>query len=307
MLGLTRGTTRGRTSSRKQQTEPDYLGQVGADLAGIESRVKVILKRAKRMRRINYTTGKLAVLFFLAVLTTCSSSRADTSKTGMVQFPAGTGSDMVSGFVAEPNTAVRHPAVVVIHTWWGLDDWIKEQTQKLADQGFVALAVDLYDGHVATDPSTAQELRAALKDGVAIRDLMAAFAYLYTRKDVDRDHIGAIGWDMGGGYALKLAMYQPHLAACVVNYGTLPTDPNDIQQIIAPVLGNFGGRDKGVLPADVQSFEKTMKNISRRVDIKIYDDAGHGFANPSNKNTYQPEAAADAWVRSVAFLNKTLK
>ena len=92
-----------------------------------------------------------------------------------------------------------------------------------------------------------------------------------------------------------------------MNYGTLPTDPNDIQQIIAPVLGNFGALDRGVFPSDVELFEKTMKNLSRRVDIKIYDGAGHGFANPDNKETYQPEAAADAWSRSVAFLNKSLE
>lgn len=249
--------------------------------------------------------GVLGIFLFVAAVTAFG---AETPKTGMVQFPASTtGTEMVSGFVAEPTTSARHPAVIVIHTWFGLNDWIKEQTEKLAEQGFVALAVDLYDGHVATDPSSARELKAGLKEGIAVRDLMAAYAYLYTRKDIDRDHIGAIGWDMGGAYALKLAMYQPHLAACVVNYGTLPTDPTDIQQIVAPVQGNFGALDKGVLPSDVDLFEKTMKNISRRVDIKIYDGAGHGFANPDDKQTYQPEAAADAWSRSVAFLNKSLK
>jgi carboxymethylenebutenolidase len=112
---------------------------------------------------------------------------------------------------------------------------------------------------------------------------------------------------MGAGYAVRLAISRPRLGACVVNYGTLPTDPNDIQQILAPVLGNFGALDRGVQPSDVTSFEKTMKNLSRRVDIKIYDGARHGFQNPDNKDTYQPEAAADAWARSVAFLNKTLK
>ncbi len=142
---------------------------------------------------------------------------------------------------------------------------------------------------------------------MALRDVAAAYDYLTTRKDVDRDHIGAIGWDMGGGYALKLAISQPRLGACVVNYGTLPTDPNDIQQIFAPVLGNFAALDRGVQPSDVASFEKTMKNLSRRIDIKIYDGARHGFQNPDNKDTYQPEAAADAWARSVAFLNKSLK
>jgi len=250
---------------------------------------------------------KLLTLVFVASTAVSCGWGAEAPKTGTVQFPVGTTSEMVSGFVAEPTTTVRHPAVIVIHTWLGLNDWIKEQTQKLADQGFVALAVDLYDGHVANDTSSAQELKTGLKDGIAIRDLMAAYAYLYSRKDIDRDHIGAIGWDMGGAYALKLAMYQPHLAACVVNYGTLPTDPTDIQQIVAPVLGNFGALDKGVLPSDVGLFEKTMKNISRRVDLKIYDGVGHGFANPDDKQAYQPAAAADAWSRSVAFLNKSLK
>lgn len=253
-------------------------------------------------------------LFLLGLLAAISGRPARGETTGaptgeMVQFPAGVagGKDTASGFIAVPGKTGRYPAVVVIHAWWGLNDWVKEQTDKLADQGFVVLAVDLYDGHAATDPSEARELRLGLKDEDAMRDTMAAFYYLATRKDVDRDHIGALGWDMGGGYALKLAVNQPHLAACVVNYGTLPTDPNDIQQILAPVLGNFGALDRGVLPSDVQYFEKALKNLNKRVDIKIYDDAGHGFANPANKDSYQPLDAADAWSRTIAFFNKTLK
>jgi carboxymethylenebutenolidase len=258
--------------------------------------------------RFNAIVCKFSFLYLLIAIIASAATAGEAPKTSTVQFPASqTGTETVTGFVAEPSTNVRHPAVIVVHSWFGLDDWIKERTEKLAEQGFVALAVDLYDGHVATDSSTALELSMGLKDNIALRDLMAAYAYLYQRKDIDRDHIGAIGWDMGGGYALRLAMYQPHLAACVVNYGNLPTDPTDIQQIAAPVLGNFGTLDKGVLPTDVQMFEKAMKNMSRRIDIKMYEGAGHGFANPDNKQTYQPEAAADSWARSVAFLNKSLK
>jgi carboxymethylenebutenolidase len=146
-----------------------------------------------------------------------------------------------------------------------------------------------------------------LKDDVAIRDVQAAFVYLMTRNDVDRDHIGVIGWDMGAAYALKLAMAQPRLGACVVNYGALPTDPNDIQVIFSPVLGNFAALDRGVLPSDVQSFEKTMKNLSRRVDIKIYEGAKHGFENPGDADNFQPEAAADSWARTIAFFKRYLK
>jgi carboxymethylenebutenolidase len=262
----------------------------------------------QRASRFSAIVCRYAFLCLSILLIASAASAAEAPKTSTVQFPAAqTGTETVSGFVAEPVTNARHPAVIVVHTWFGLNDWVKEQTQKLAEQGFVALAVDLYNGHTATDSSGALELRMGLKDDIALRDLLAAYAYLYARKDIDRDHIGVIGWDMGGGYALKLAMFQPHIAACVVNYGTLPTDPTDIQQIAAPVLGNFGTLDKGVLPTDVQMFEKTMKNMSRRVDIKMYDGAGHGFANPDNKQTYQPEAAADSWSRSVAFLNKSLK
>lgn len=248
------------------------------------------------------TAGAIAALGLLASIV---AVRADAPKTETVQFPNGTGS--VSGFLAAPEKPGRYPALVVVHEWWGLTDWVKEQTQKLADQGYVALAVDLYRGKTATDPEAAHELMRGLPQDRAVSDLKAAFAYLATRKDVDRDHIGSIGWCMGGGFSLQLAIHEPRLAACIVNYGALPTDPNDIQQIIAPVLGSFGADDRGITPADVRAFEKTMKGMNRRVDLKIYDGAGHGFENSTNAAGYRPDAAADAWARTVAFLNKTMK
>jgi carboxymethylenebutenolidase len=137
--------------------------------------------------------------------------------------------------------------------------------------------------------------------------LMAAFAYLAGRPDVDKDKIGSIGWCMGGGYSIQLAIHQAHLAACVVNYGALPTDPNDLQVIAAPVLGNFGGQDRGITPDDVHAFEKVMHNMNKRIDIKIYPDAGHAFENPNNTNGYRAEDAQDAWNRTLVFLNHALK
>jgi carboxymethylenebutenolidase len=244
----------------------------------------------------------IAVLGFLAAIVTV---RADAPKAETVQFPNGTGT--VSGYLAVPDKPGRYPAMVVIHEWWGLTDWVKEQTQKLAAQGYIALAVDLYRGQVTADPEVAHELMRGLPQDRAVSDLKAAFAYLATRKDVDRDHIGSIGWCMGGGFSLQLAIHEPHLAACVVNYGALPTDPTDIQQIYAPVLGSFGADDRGITPADVQAFEKTMKGMNRRLDVKVYDGAGHGFENSTNTNGYRPEAAADAWARTIAFLGKTMK
>jgi carboxymethylenebutenolidase len=254
---------------------------------------------------MKHTFRAALAIVALGLLAAIVTVRADAPKTETVQFPNGTGT--ASGFLAMPDKPGRYPALVVIHEWWGLTDWVKEQTQELAEQGYIALAVDLYRGKVTADPEVAHELMRGLPQDRAVSDLKAAFAYLGTRKDVDRDHIGSIGWCMGGGFSLQLAIHEPRLAACVVNYGALPTDPNDIQQIGAPVLGSFGAEDRGITPADVQAFEKTMRGMNRRIDVKIYDGAGHGFENSTNTAGYRPEAAADAWARTVAFLNKAMR
>jgi len=244
----------------------------------------------------------LAVTIFGAAIL---AVRADGPTTEMVQFP--NGSETVSGYLATPAKAGRYAGIVVAHEWWGLTDWVKEQTRKLADQGYVVLAVDLYRGKVTSDPEEAHELMRGLPQDRAVAELNSGLVYLVGRQDVDRDHVGVIGWCMGGGFALQLAIHQPHLSACVVNYGALPTDPNDLQQIFAPVLGNFGADDRGITPADVHEFENTMQSMKRRVDLKIYPGAGHGFENSTNTNAYRPEAAADAWSRTIAFLNKTMR
>jgi carboxymethylenebutenolidase len=241
----------------------------------------------------------------LVAVGSAGAARADGPKTETVTYS--NGKDTLSGFVAAPTKPGKYPGLVVIHEWWGLNDWVKEQTTKLGDQGFVALAVDLYRGKVAADVSEAHELSRGLANDRAISDMNAAFAYLETRPDVDPRRIGAIGWCMGGGFALQLAIHQPRLRAVVVNYGALPTDPSDMSQIVAYVLGNFGADDKGITPDDVHAFEKTMRAQGKFVDLKIYEGAGHAFENPNNTNGYRPEAAADAWTRSVGFLTKALK
>jgi carboxymethylenebutenolidase len=255
------------------------------------------MKQALRM----VAGAMLLALLAAAILTV----QGDAPKTEMIQIPNGTAS--LSGYLATPEKPGRHPALVVVHEWWGLTDWVKGETQKLAEQGYVALAVDLYRGKVTSDPEEAHELMRGLPDDRALGDLQAAFNYLNTRKDVEPGHIGSIGWCMGGGYSLQLAIHEPRLAACVVNYGALPTDPTELQQITAPVLGNFGALDRGITPDDVNAFQKTMTRLGKNVNVKIYDGAGHAFENSTNATGYRPEAAADAWSRSVAFLNKSLK
>jgi carboxymethylenebutenolidase len=103
-----------------------------------------------------------------------------------------------------------------------------------------------------------------------------------------------------------LAVDQPKLAACAVNYGWLPSDPALVAKIKAPVQGNFGADDQGIPPKDVKAFEAAMKADGKITDIKIYDGAGHAFQNPNNKQGYRPEASADASQRISAFFQKYL-
>jgi carboxymethylenebutenolidase len=215
--------------------------------------------------------------------------------------------ETVNGILYTPAGKGPFPALIVIHEYWGLNDWVKEQAGKLADQGYVALAVDLYRGKVADNPDMAHELMRGVPHDRATRDLRSAFDFLASQPNVKKDKIGSIGWCMGGGYSLDTALAEPQLAATVINYGSLATDTSELKKINAPILGLFGGQDKGITPDDVKKFQQSMEQLGKKVEVKIYPDAGHAFENPNNKTGYRPEDAADAWKRTVDFFAATLK
>jgi len=218
------------------------------------------------------------------------------------------GDETASGFLATPAGKGPFPAVLVIHEWWGLDEWVKDQARALAREGYVALAPDLYRGKVTANPEEAHQLMMGAPQDRILRDLKAAYAWLQVLSDVKKDRIGAIGWCMGGRWTLELATKEPTLAAVVAYYGAPPTDPAAIARIKAPILGNFGGDDKGPAPDQVRAFEEAMKKAGKSVDIKIYDGAGHAFANVNNPwGGYREAAAKDAWARTTAFLAAKLK
>jgi carboxymethylenebutenolidase len=244
---------------------------------------------------------KIYLLLFVALF--ASSSFAADSKS--VSYKSG--DETVQAVLYTPAGKGPFPALIVIHEWWGLNDWVKEQASKLADQGYEALTIDLYRGKVATTPDMAHELMRGVPDDRAKRDLHAAFAFLQSQPNVKKDRIGAIGWCMGGGYSLDVALEEPTLAAGVINYGHLVTEADSIKKINAPILGLFGGQDQGITPDDVHKFEAAMKVQGKKVDIKIYDDAGHAFENPNNKAGYRVADAEDAWKRTVSFLAENLK
>lgn len=247
------------------------------------------------------TKRMLTGLAALAVTTICSAA----PKPATIMYPSG--NEKVSGYLALPEGAGRKPAVIVIQEWWGLNDFIRAKADYFASQGYVALAVDLYRGKVATEPDTAHQLMRGLPEDRAIRDLKAAFDYLRSRDDVEWTRTGAVGWCMGGGYSLALALAQPHLAGAVIYYGRLVTDDEKIKGLDVPLLGNFGALDKGIPAESVQEFERKAKAAGKSVDFKIYPEAGHGFASAKDPSVYRAGDAKDADARTDAFFAKMLK
>jgi len=248
------------------------------------------------------THSMKALLLLLAVSVSLSAFAADGKS---VSYKSG--DETVSGILYAPAGKGPFPALIVIHEWWGLTDWVKEQGSKLAGEGYVALAVDLYRGKVADNPELAHELMRGLPEDRAIRDLKAAYDFLAAQPNVKKDRNGSIGWCMGGGYSLDTAIAEPGLAAAVINYGHLATETDTLKKIQAPILGSFGGKDGGIPPESVKKFQQEMESLGKKIEVKIYPDAGHGFENPNNKQGYRAEDAADAWQRTVAFLAATLK
>lgn len=212
------------------------------------------------------------------------------------------------GFLAMPEDAAEPlPGVLVIHEWWGLNDNIKAMTRRLAGEGYIALAVDLYGGNVAQAPDEAQKLMAELMaDTDAVRDNLRQ-AYEYLERYAFSPTIGSIGWCLGGGWSLQTALMLPDaLDAMVMYYGRVETDPELLEPLAMPMLGFFGALDQSVPVGDAQSFRNALAQLGKDAEIHIYSDVDHAFANPSGGN-YQAEAAEDAWKRTLEFLDAALR
>ncbi len=211
----------------------------------------------------------LAAFLLLSAIGVAGVLLAEPAKTEMVSYKSG--DETVQGFLATPGARGKFPAIVVIHEWWGLNDWVKEETQKLADQGYVALAVDLYRGKVAANSDEAHELMRGLPQDRGTRDLKAAFDYLASRKDVDKNKIGSIGWCMGGSWSMQFAVAEPRLAACVVNYGALPTDRRRYRENSRAVSGKFRrGRSRHSRGCNqrLRKNHESRRQISRRKNLR---------------------------------------
>ncbi len=244
----------------------------------------------------------LAVFATITVLIASAGAFAQV-ETSTVRFGP---DNRYEGYLARPAGAGPFPGMVVIHEWWGLNDNIRGEARKLAEAGYVALAVDLF-GKVATEPAQAREMVANLDQQAATSEMRAAVDYLRSLPYVKKADVGSIGWCFGGRQSLLLAINDPQLAAAVVYYGQPVTSVTELRQIKASILGIFGEADESIPVAEVRKFQEALDLAGVSHQIYTYAGAPHAFANPSGGERYKPKAATDAWEKTLAFLDSHLK
>lgn len=222
-------------------------------------------------------------------------------------YGEGTRSNHV-GYLAMPRDAAEPlPGIIVIHEWWGLNDDIKAITRRLAGEGYVVLAVDLYGGARAETPEAAQALMSALvaEPDAAQRNLTQAYDYL--EKYALAPRIASIGWGLGGGWSLQTALLYPDgLDAMVMYYGQVLTDRLRLAPLNVPILGFFGAEDDSLPVREVQEFRATLSDLGKISEVLIMSRADHAFANPSGES-YDEKAANEAWDKTLKFLERHLK
>ena len=247
---------------------------------------------------------RAVALFFLLPLWIALASGPAKVLSSTVHYASG--KDTVRAEIFIPEGKGPFPGIIVIHEYLGLEDWTKDQAKELATRGYVALAIDLYRGKVASNPEMAHELMRGLPEDRAVRDLISAAEYLKTRPEVNPKKLASIGLCMGGGYSLEAALNIPDLAACVICYGRLVTDTSSIMKIHCPILGLFGQDDLGISPESVREFEAALKQAGKEISVTIYPGAGHRFMNETDKGSYRKSAAKDAWSKIHTFFKRTL-
>jgi carboxymethylenebutenolidase len=269
------------------------------------------LESAQAQHRTTTTTTTTASIPTIMTISSVSNNINTSSNIQTIQNKTVNYYDSASGYLVYPvlnpnNNTQKLPAVVMIHEWWGLNDNIKDMANMLAKEGYVVLAVDLY-GEVATDPGRAMELSSSVRNNPeeAVANMQGAVNYLGSLENVNSSRIASLGWCFGGGQSLQLALNSEEhpLAATVIYYGNLVNDTESLSKIKWPVLGIFGDQDQSIPVDSVMQFEQALNEIGITNEIYIYPGVGHAFANPSGDN-YAPKETADAWKKTLVFLEK---
>lgn len=200
----------------------------------------------------------------------------------------------------------KGPGVIVIQEWWGLVGHIKNVCDRFAEEGFTALAPDLYKGKTASDPDTAGKLMMALNVVETEKALRGAIVRLLHDEATEGDKVGIVGFCMGGQLALYAATVNPQIGACVDYYGIHPNFNPQFEKLQAPVLGFFAERDAYVNRDVVDALDKKLTDLGKEHEFIIYPNTDHAFFNDDRPEVYNREAAEDTWKRMLAFFRAHL-
>jgi carboxymethylenebutenolidase len=224
----------------------------------------------------------------------------------MVEYSGGNIRQNTKGFLVRPKEKATCPGVIVIHEIWGLVDHIKDVSTRIAREGYATLVVDLFEGKTMSNLEEGRKFREQFTEQKILGDLNGGFKYLKNLTHVDPKHVGSIGFCMGGGLSLLLACENRELAAAVVFYGRNPSPIDRVKNINCPILCNYAGDDMAITESDIALLKQTLSKHGKSYDIKVYPGAPHAFFNDT-RQTYRPEAAKDAWARTLQFYSKYLK
>jgi carboxymethylenebutenolidase len=207
------------------------------------------------------------------------------------------------GFLALPATG-KGPGVLVLHAWWGLNETIEALCTRLAAEGFVTFAPDLYRGKIASTIQEAEALTKALDETQAKSDVADAVAFLKYRGDVTGPGLGVVGFSLGVYFALRLSVEDPdHVRAVVIFYGT---SDGDFGRSKASYLGHFAQTDPFEPESSVRGLEDELRAAGRPVQFHSYEGTGHWFFEPDRSDAYVEAAARLAWERTSDFLKAEL-
>lgn len=260
------------------------------------------------MKRLLFLLPAFA-LFGQGCLPSGSVTTFTSEVTGVVEETVVGENGLHGLFVVPEDRSKKHPAVMVVHEWWGLNDQIKEEARRLAGEGYAVFAIDLYDGEVAADAARAGELAGQVRanPAEAERKMKLAFDFLEAQPEVDANRMASMGWCFGGGMSAIIGSSgDPRVKATVIYYGNPVTDASRLRNMSQPVLGIWGVEDQSIKVDAVRAFEQSLTVQGTPVEFHYYDGAGHAFANPTRGDAYRPEATADAWQKTLEFLEREI-
>jgi carboxymethylenebutenolidase len=210
------------------------------------------------------------------------------------------------GYLALPGDG-HGPGVIVMQEWWGLDDHIRSVCDRLAGEGFFALAPDLFRGETTTQPSEAEQKMMAMSMDQAETDMCGAANYLKAQDGFEGEGVGAVGFCLGGGLSVWAAATCHEVKAAVSYYYVMPHGKPDFSKIKGPVLGHFGTGDEFVSVEAAAGLESELRDAGAQVTFHQYEGAGHAFFNDTNRlGTYDPDHAQASWERTGGFLRSSL-